>query len=140
MDRTRERTSLAKKALESLKLLSSQEHDSDVVRDASIQRFEYTFEALWKAAQLYLREVEGLTIGSPKGVVRGAFQVGLLSKDQARLGLEMVDDRNLTVHTYNETLANAIYSKIPDYIKLMEHWIGAMEERMEHARKEGTDP
>ena len=139
MDRLRERVAIAEKALETLKLLPKDEYSSDVVRDASIQRFEYTFEALWKATQLYLREEEGLTVGSPKGVVRAAFQVNLLNEDQTRLALEMVDDRNLTVHTYNETLAKAIYSRIQGYVTLMEHWLDAMKERMEHARKENTD-
>ena len=130
MDRLQERLSLAGKALETLKLRPKSEDGSDVVRDASIQRFEYTFEALWKATQLYLREEEGLTVGSPKRVVRASFQVDLLNEDQTRLALEMVDDRNLTVHTYNETLAEAIYSRIPGYIALMERWLDAMKERM----------
>jgi len=29
-------------------------------------RFAYTFEAAWKAAQLYLYEREGVEVGSPK--------------------------------------------------------------------------
>jgi len=33
-------------------------------RDASIQRFEYTYEAVWKAAQLYLRNRENLELPS----------------------------------------------------------------------------
>jgi len=43
---------------------------SDIVRDAAIQRFEYTFEAVWQAMQLFLREEEGFEIGSPKGAIR----------------------------------------------------------------------
>ena len=88
---------------------------------------------MWKAAQLYLRQVEGLEAGSPKGVIRGSFQVGLLEDDQTRLAPEMTDDRNLTAHTYNETLAEAIYSRIPAYVRLMEHWLHVMEERADHA-------
>jgi hypothetical protein len=34
-------------------------------RDASIQRFEYTCEAVWKTAQLYLRNFENLELASP---------------------------------------------------------------------------
>jgi hypothetical protein len=55
------------------------------VRDAAIQRFEYTFEATWKAAQIYLRQVEGLEVGSPKGVLRLSLQVGVLDASEARL-------------------------------------------------------
>ena len=100
---------------------------SAIVRDATIQRFEYTFEALWKAAQLHLRIAESLELGSPKSVVRAARQVGLLDDAQARLALQMAEDRNLTVHTYNEALAEAIYGRIAAYPALMDSWLRAME-------------
>ena len=30
--------------------------ESDIVRDAAIQRFEFTFELVWKTLQLYLEQ------------------------------------------------------------------------------------
>jgi len=33
---------------------------SVVVRDASIQRFEYSFESLWKLLKAYLEQYEGI--------------------------------------------------------------------------------
>ena len=85
MERTRERLALARRALGTLEELVAVQPASAVVRDAAIQRFEYTFEATWKAAQIYLREVEGLEIGSPKGTVRLSLQVGVLDETEARL-------------------------------------------------------
>lgn len=99
---------------------------SDIVRDAAIQRFEYTFEAVWKAMQLFLREEEGLEIGSPKGAIRTALQVGLFDDDQTRLALQMADDRNLTVHTYNEAIAEVIFAHIPAYVRFMDDLLSAM--------------
>lgn len=96
-------------------------------RDAAIQRFEYTFEAFWKALQAYLREVEGLEGASPKGVIRLAREAGLLGEEEARLALGMVDDRNLTVHTYSESLAWAIFRRLPDYARLMEQVLGRLQ-------------
>ena len=93
---------MARRALSTLQELVRLEHPSQVERDAAIQRFEYTCEAVWKAAQRYLLEVEGISAGSPKASIRACREVGLLSDDQAAIGLEMIDDRNLTVHTYNE--------------------------------------
>ena len=127
MERTLERLATAHKALRSLQTLPLGEEVSDIVRDAAIQRFEYSFEAVWKAAQRYLRDIEGLEIGSPKGVARACFQVGVLSEEEVRLALMMVDDRNLTVHTYNEGLAQQIFSKLLNYADLMEHWLEEME-------------
>ena len=130
MERTLERLATARKALGSLQSLPLDEDVSDIVRDAAIQRFEYTFEAVSKAAQRYLRDIEGLELSSPKSVARACFQVGILSEEEVRLSLAMVDDRNLTVHTYNEGLAQQIFSKLPDYAQLMDGWLGAMEKRV----------
>ncbi len=126
MGRLRERLGVAVNALATLSSLPLGESGDDVVRDAAIQRFEYTFEAVWKAAQLYLREQEGLEQGSPKGVIRACLQVGLLTEDQSRLAMVMVDDRNLTVHTYNEELAQRIFANLKDYAEFMEVWLTAM--------------
>ena len=30
----------------------------------------------------------------------------------------MIEDRNLSVHTYNEKLADAIYGRLKDYLEL----------------------
>ena len=122
MDRLKERIEVANNALATLAELPLGESVGDVVRDAAIQRFEYTFVAIWKAAQLYLREKEGLQQGSPKGVVRACLQVGLLTEEESRLAMVMVDDRNLTVHTYNEEL----YSNLKAYADFMATWLAAM--------------
>ena len=62
---------------------------------------------------------EGLEIGSPKGVIRGFLQVGLFTEEQTVLALAMVDDRNLTSHTYNEGLAEQICEQLDNYAELM---------------------
>jgi len=136
MERLRERLAIARHALETLEKLSLEKTVSDVVRDAAIQRFAYTFEAIWKAAQLYLREVEGMELGSPKSVIRASLQAGLLSEDQARLALGMADDRNLTAHTYNETLAKDIFSRLSRYVQLIDNWLAGMEEKQGIVRNE----
>jgi hypothetical protein len=38
---------------------------SVMVRDASIQRFEYSFESLWKLLKAYLEQYEGIVCNSP---------------------------------------------------------------------------
>lgn len=126
MERLKERMTVARQALNTLKELTGKSEISKVERDAAIQRFEYSFEAVWKVIQLYLREEEGLDIGSPKGVVRASMQVGLLNETESRLALTMCDDRNQTVHTYNEVLAELIYGRIVEYAKLMDKWLNAI--------------
>ena len=127
MERLKKKIDTAKKALKTLQELLAVENLTAVERDAVVQRFEYTFEALWKAGKLFLREIEGLEIGSPKSVIRGFLQVGMLTEDQTAVALDMVDDRNLTSHAYNEDLAEQIYNQIGDYADVMANWLTAME-------------
>ncbi len=125
MDRLTERLSIAHQALETFKE-ALREQATTLNRDASIQRFEYTHEAVWKAAQLYMRVKENLELASPTAVSRSCFRLGLLNEQQAQTALAMAKDRNLTVHTYNEELANQIYARLPAYADLMEQWLAAM--------------
>jgi len=92
---------------------------SIIVRDASIQRFEYSFESLWKLLLAYLQQYEGIRCNSPKRCFREALQAGLLSVDETETCLVMTDDRNLTSHTYIEAVAEAIYRKLPSYLTVM---------------------
>ncbi len=91
---------------------------TDITRDSSIQRFEFTLDLAWKTAKAYLEEYRGVRCTSPKGCFREAFQEGLIDNDP--FWLELVDLRNETVHTYQEAFAEQVYgqlSKAIDYFK-----------------------
>ena len=70
MDRLRQRLSVAGQAAATLRELAVRTAPSKIERDAAIQRFEYSFEATWKAAQRFLAVVEGVEAGSPKSAIR----------------------------------------------------------------------
>ncbi|MBU4491635.1 MAG: nucleotidyltransferase substrate binding protein [Euryarchaeota archaeon] len=93
---------------------------SVIVRDATIQRFEYSFEIFWKFLKEYLRVKEGIICNSPKSCFREAFNVKLFTEEETVTALEMTDDRNLTAHTYHEEVAEEIYRKIKGYYTLMD--------------------
>lgn len=126
MDRLNERLGVARQALATLAEVARLAQPTAIERDAAIQRFEYTFEATWKSLQQYLRDVEKLQAGSPRAVIRGARRAGLVDDAQARLALAMCDDRNLTVHTYNEALARAIYGRLGAYVDVLGAVLDAM--------------
>ena len=127
MERVMERLRVARQALSTLQELTNKPELSLVERDAAIQRFEYTFEAAWKAARMFVSEIEGLTANSPKGVVRACWQSGLLDETNAQTALRMCAARNMTVQTYNEKLAASIYRQIEGYADLLDMWLRAME-------------
>lgn len=93
------------------------EPESSLVRDAAIKRFEFTYELAWKAVQRVLRE-QGVLCHSPKGCLSEAFTCGLVR--DSPLWIRMIEDRNLTVHTYNERMAVAIYRNLKGYEPLFE--------------------
>lgn len=87
------------------------EPESEFVRDAVIQRFEFTYELAWKALKAYLATMD-MTVLSPKETLKVAYQQGLL--DDVDAWGELHQKRNLTSHTYDEALAESVY----DYLKI----------------------
>jgi nucleotidyltransferase substrate binding protein (TIGR01987 family) len=109
----------ARRALSTLEEIAG-EPFTVIVRDATIQRFEYTFESLWKFIKEYLKLREGIIANSPKASFRGLFSIGMLTEDETAQCLEMTDRRNDTSHTYKEAVAEIIYKRIMDeYVTLI---------------------
>lgn len=123
MGRSSERLGVAQKALLAFHEVMQIETPTTIERDAALLRFEFTFETVWKAAKEVLFVREGIDVGSPKGVVRSCRELGILTDELATIALEMVDDRNLTVHTYNEKLAIEIYSRLRSYEDIFIYWL-----------------
>lgn len=127
MDRLKERLAEARAALATLRELVEEPRRSAVERDAAIMRFAYTFEAVWKAAQRYLIDHEGLDVGSPKQCVRACRQVGLLADERAQATLRMTDDQNLIVHLYRESIARELDGRLQLHASLLDAWLTAMD-------------
>jgi len=113
----------AKNALNTLQAIL-EEPFSTIVRDAAIQRFEYTFEAFWKFIKEHLKENEGIIANSPKACFRELFSLGLCSEEESVNLQEMTDKRNDTSHTYKEEVAQGIYDKLETYAGLMGKILG----------------
>lgn len=77
--------------------------ESDFLRDAVIQRFEFTFEAAWKTMYRWLR-ARGVDVDEDAyAVIPESFKRRLIT-DAKRWG-DLRKYRNQTSHTYNEALA-----------------------------------
>lgn len=118
MERLKERFDDARKALKAFEAIFKEPY-SMIVRDAAIQRFEFTFEAVWKFCKEYLKVREGLIAASPKTVFRELGVLGKLNEEEVVQCLEMTDHRNDTSHTYKEEVAKIIFDSLPKYQKLM---------------------
>lgn len=86
-------------------------------RDSAIQRFEFTFEIMRKTIEVFL-EMESIICRSPRSCIRELFPAGFISEEEARYLLRMLEDRNLTVRTYRESVAEEIFERLPFYVSL----------------------
>lgn len=83
--------------------------------DGVIQRFEFTFELLWKTLRLFLLS-EGIITKSPKEALKESFRFGLIKDED--VFLDMLEDRNQTSHIYSEDVTKEIVIRIKNiYIK-----------------------
>ena len=96
---------------------------NDVVRDSAIKRFELCFELSWKTLKDFLRE-EGIFCRSPRSCLKEAFSIGLIEDEEEWLSI--LEDRNLSVHTYVEILADELYSRLKNHLKTMKTLIKAI--------------
>lgn len=102
--------------------------ESELIRDATIQRFEFTFEVVWKTLKLYL-ERQGYECGGPRPTLKKAFAENLIATaEEADVWFRMLEDRNLTSHAYDEALARRIYTHIVgDYAPLLARMAGQIQ-------------
>ncbi len=98
------------------------ERPTDVVRDAAIKRFDFTFEAMWRAAQRYLADREQIEAASPGAVIRACRESGIGDEDTAEAQLYAAQDRNLTGHAYDEALAQEIFARLPGHRNTLAAW------------------
>jgi nucleotidyltransferase substrate binding protein (TIGR01987 family) len=90
------------KALARLKESLAQVED-DFMRDSIIQRFEFTFEAAWKAMYRWLRARGNDVDEEAYSVIPMAFERRLIS--EVKGWGDMRKFRNQTSHTYDQSIA-----------------------------------
>lgn len=89
--------------------------DTEYIRDAAIQRFEFCFELAWKTTQEKARQF-GSDTASARTAIGFAWRSQWIEDEGA--WLELLKARNLTVHTYHEETAAAIYEQLPYFASM----------------------
>ena len=87
------------------------------LRDACIQRFEFTFELAWKMLKRRLEmdlpnaaEVDAMAY---RALIRAGAEQGLI--EDARAWFVYRDKRNLTLHAYDEAKAREVFAALPAF-------------------------
>lgn len=86
--------------------------ENEFIRDAAIQRFEFSFELGWKSIQAVAR-LEGQECASPRAAVSTAWRNRWIGDEAA--WLDMLEDRNRTAHTYRDAIAREVFDSLPQH-------------------------
>ena len=83
---------------------------NNLEKQGLIQAFEFTHELAWKLMQDYLVFQGHTEIRGSRDATRLAFKVELIKDGEN--WMKMIQNRNMTSHTYNEKIAEQILSNI----------------------------
>lgn len=99
----------------------------DIYLDLIVKRFEFTYEMSWKAVKRYLDYI-GIGCTGP----RMCFKEGLIQKVITRedIWIDMIEQRNLSSHIYDEDEIKEILGKIVDYRNAFQDLLLSLEERL----------
>lgn len=99
------------KALTQLKKGVDIDSPNEIEVQGIIQSFEFTFELSWKTLKDYL-ESQGVEANFPREAIKKAFHYEIIENGEC--WLEMLTNRNLLAHTYDEELAQKAYLLITE--------------------------
>ena len=103
------------------------EEESELMIDAVLHRYEFTFELAWKTLKDYL-EYLGVTMntGSPREVIKESFAHELISDGE--VWIKMMLARNSLSHLYDEETSREVYEEIKnEYIYQIEKLVETLE-------------
>lgn len=103
----------------------------DLMKEGLIQRFEFTQELAWKLLKDYLEYQGPIEIRGSRDAFRQALIAGLIDEEA---WLDTIKARNLTSHTYDDEVADEVYTAIVDtYYPLMKR----LEKKMNKFKVDG---
>ena len=117
------------KAVDSLARAVAQPKD-EFIRDAVIQRFEYTYELCWKLLRRRLAEDQGdaeVKMLSRKELFRMASEYGLIEDPSPWFSYHKA--RNETSHIYDEEKAEEVYGVALSFLAAARALLTCLQER-----------
>jgi nucleotidyltransferase substrate binding protein (TIGR01987 family) len=103
---------------------------TELERQGLIQAFEFTHELAWNTLK-DIAEFQGATglLGS-RDATRYAFKFGLI--EDGENWMNMIESRNLSTHTYNESVAQEVENRIANsYFELFRRLATRLQERID---------
>ena len=88
----------------------TEKSENNLLKEGTIQRFEFTHELAWKVMKDYLNYEGMRDINGSRGATREAFNKDMISDGET--WMDMIETRNKTVHTYDDKILDEEYFKI----------------------------
>lgn len=88
---------------------------TEVHKVAVTQAFEFTFELSWKYLREILKDSEQEYFDSPSAIIKLGGKKNILTLNQVESWLLYLKSRNLTVHMYNQEVAEQIYQSLAEF-------------------------
>ena len=108
--RWQQRFSNYQKALAQLETFAQPPALNEREQQGLIKAFEYTYELAWNTLRDLLRSQGNAGLLGSRDTLREAFRLGLIEAGDT--WMLMIQDRNLTSHTYNRATADAIGQQV----------------------------
>jgi nucleotidyltransferase substrate binding protein (TIGR01987 family) len=99
----------------------------DIYLDLVVKRFEFTFDTSCRAIKRYLNFI-GMDCPNPRGCFKEGYVQRVIA-DEA-IWLDMIEQRNLTSHVYNESEVAEILGKIDRYRLAFQQLLDTLEARL----------
>lgn len=103
---------------------------ADNIKSGQIQKFEFTVELLWKTVQVFLFEVDGVDVVTPKSVAKEFVEAGYCDYENYELFIRAINDRNQLSHIYRQEMAELIRQRLPEYVHLTERIFSVMHDKL----------
>ncbi len=130
MEELRERLESLRRAYERLlQALRIDPKETEIAIDATIQRFEFTFELSWKTIRAFAKYLNSGECNSGRSCIKMAFRLGWIEGEET--WLDFLEARNLTSHTYDQETAMKVYEIIRQNHRAFESLIGKLQEELE---------
>lgn len=105
---------------------------ADNIKSGQIQKFEFTVELLWKTVQIFLYEVDGVDVVTPKSVAKEFVEAGYCDYEEYERFIRAINDRNQLSHIYRQEMAESIWQRLPEYVQMTERIVNIMRSKVSH--------
>lgn len=101
-----------------------QENLNELEQDGLITRFNLAYETGWKLLRELILQKGLDRCDSPRDVFKYAIKMGWIENEQ--LWMDMIEDRNITIHTYDGTYSRTVVNDLPVFLDSFEKLLQTM--------------